>query len=69
MISEEFGKRVILTQKTNRDLLGGFIVRIGDWLFDATLETELSQFQARLAGSSQLDQLSRFLAPRELEAP
>ncbi|MBN2208245.1 MAG: F0F1 ATP synthase subunit delta [Candidatus Coatesbacteria bacterium] len=49
-LSEEFGKKVILTQRPNGNLLGGFMVRIGDWLFDATLETELLQLQARLAG-------------------
>jgi len=64
-LSEEFGKKVILTQRPNGNLLGGFTVRIGDWLFDATVETELSQLQGRLAG---LHEPGRFWVPGELEA-
>ncbi|MBN1593976.1 MAG: ATP synthase F1 subunit delta [Candidatus Coatesbacteria bacterium] len=49
-LSEFFGGEVVLTQKQDRSILGGFTVRIGDWLLDATLETELSGVKNRIGG-------------------
>lgn len=50
-LSEIVGGKVILKQRQDPSILGGFSVRIGDWLFDATLESELSRVQ-NMIGSS-----------------
>ena len=47
------GGNVILTQRRDNSLLGGFMVRIGDWLFDATLESELTNVKSRIGGLSE----------------
>ena len=50
-LSEFLGRDVILTQTQDNSLLGGFMVRIGDWLLDATLEAELTNVRNRIGGT------------------
>ena len=48
-----FEGEIILTQMRDSSFLGGFMVRIGDWLFDATLESELKSVMGRISGLSE----------------
>ncbi len=43
------GKKVILDVKVDSKLLGGVVVRMGDWVFDASLKGALKRMRARLA--------------------
>jgi len=52
-LGEFLGGNVILTQRRDNSLLGGFMVRIGDWLFDATIESELMNVKRRIGGLSE----------------
>ncbi len=49
-LGDFLGGDVLLTQRQDNSLLGGFTVRIGDWLFDATLESELKNVKGRIGG-------------------
>jgi len=52
-LGDFLGGDVILTQRQDNSLLGGFMVKIGDWLFDATLESELKNVRSRIGGQSE----------------
>lgn len=43
------GKKVILDVNVDSKLLGGVVVRMGDWVFDASLKGALKRMLARLA--------------------
>lgn len=45
------GKKLILEEKVDSDLLGGAVVQIGDRLFDGSLRTKLDRFREKLAKS------------------
>ena len=52
-LGEFFESDIVLTQRQDDSLLGGFMVRVGDWLFDATLESELRSVKNRIGGLSE----------------
>ena len=43
------GKRVSMTTKVNRDILGGVVARVGGTVYDASIATQLKKIRARLA--------------------
>lgn len=45
-----FGKEIALEVRVDPELIGGAVVRAGDWVFDASLQGELSRLRERLAG-------------------
>jgi F-type H+-transporting ATPase subunit delta len=49
-ISLVLGKDVSLTHQLDPDMLGGIIVRVGDFVVDGSLETELSRARSELTG-------------------
>lgn len=49
-LKELLGADVILSQRQDKTLLGGFVVRIGDWLFDASVEAELLNARDLISG-------------------
>ncbi len=44
------GKKVRLRNTVDRDLLGGFVIRLGDRMFDASLKGRIQALGARLKG-------------------
>ncbi len=42
-------KKIVLNVKVEPDLLAGVVVRVGDWVFDASLQGELVRMRGRLA--------------------
>ncbi len=48
MLSRREGKVVQITWHVNPDLIGGYVVRIGDRLYDASLRAQLSGLQRKL---------------------
>lgn len=42
------GKKLVLKEQVDSDILGGVIVQVGDRLFDGSLKTKLLRFQERL---------------------
>lgn len=46
------GKKVVLDVKIQPELLAGVVVRMGDWVFDASLTGELGRLSGRLAAQS-----------------
>jgi F-type H+-transporting ATPase subunit delta len=42
------GTRIMLTTKVDRDLIGGFVVRIGDHLIDGSTKSKLDSLRRRL---------------------
>jgi F-type H+-transporting ATPase subunit delta len=52
-IRETFHLEPIVQAKVNADLLGGLRVRVGDWLYDASVRTRLHEIRKQIiAGSS-----------------
>jgi len=49
-LKELLGADVTLSQRQDRTLLGGFVVRIEDWLFDATVDAELLRAKDLIGG-------------------
>jgi len=49
-LKELLGADVILSQRQDKTLIGGFVVRIGDWLFDATIDAELLNAKDLISG-------------------
>ncbi len=47
-LREEFKKEPILETRVDPDLLGGLIVRVGDWLYDASIRTRLDSIRNQL---------------------
>jgi len=48
-LGERFGKKIVLNLKIDESLLAGVIVRIGDWVFDASLKGELERMRGKLS--------------------
>ena len=46
--SQTFGKRVSLSMRINPDLIGGVRVRVGNTLYDGSIETALEELERRL---------------------
>jgi F-type H+-transporting ATPase subunit delta len=42
------GKKLVIEERVDSDLLGGVIVQVGDRLYDGSLRTKLRRFQERL---------------------
>jgi F-type H+-transporting ATPase subunit delta len=42
------GKKLVLVERVDSDILGGVIVQVGDRLYDGSLKTKLRRFQERL---------------------
>ena len=51
-LSAYSGKQVQLETEVDTDLKAGFVARLGDQVFDGTLETQLKQLRQRLAAGS-----------------
>jgi len=47
-IEAAFGKTVVSTNKTDKSLLGGMIIKTNDKIFDASLKTQLSRLKQQL---------------------
>jgi F-type H+-transporting ATPase subunit delta len=47
-LSRALGKHVLLEERVEKDLLGGFIVEIGSMVLDASLNAQLAQMRERL---------------------
>jgi F-type H+-transporting ATPase subunit delta len=42
-LREKFGREPVLSVKVDPDLLGGLVVRVDDWVYDASVRTRLEQ--------------------------
>jgi F-type H+-transporting ATPase subunit delta len=49
---ESFSREPILAVEVDPDLIGGLMVRVGDWLYDASVRTQLETLQNQLIESS-----------------
>jgi ATP synthase F1 delta subunit len=47
-VRESFGREPLLRTAVDPDLIGGLTVQVGDWLFDATVRTQLDTFRNQL---------------------
>ena len=47
-LAEQTQKKVILTQKTDSELLGGMVTRVGSIIYDGTIRTQLEQMRQAL---------------------
>lgn len=47
-IGKAFGKKVEITKEVDENLLGGFIVKTEDKIFDASVKTQLNNLKQRL---------------------
>lgn len=47
-LKDLFDKEPILEEQIDPELLGGFIVRVGDWQFDGTVKARLNQLKNQL---------------------
>lgn len=46
--AEIIGKKLVIDERVDSDILGGVIVQVGDRLYDGSLKTKLLRFQERL---------------------
>lgn len=46
--AEIIGKKLVIEERVDSDILGGVIVQVGDRLYDGSLKTKLLRFQERL---------------------
>jgi F-type H+-transporting ATPase subunit delta len=46
--AEIIGKKLVMEERVDSDILGGVIVQVGDRLYDGSLKTKLLRFQERL---------------------
>lgn len=46
-LGARFGKKIVLNTKQAPELLAGVVVRIGDWVFDASLKGELARMRGK----------------------
>ena len=49
-IEQKTGKRVILHDEQNEDLIGGFILELNNLRYDASIKTSLDQIKNKLTG-------------------
>lgn len=47
-LESEFGSKVELSQTTNSDLIGGFVLRVDDTQYDASVSTQLKKMKEKL---------------------
>jgi F-type H+-transporting ATPase subunit delta len=47
-LRETFHREPILAARVDEDLLGGLMIRVGDWVYDATVRTQLNNFRNQL---------------------
>ena len=47
-LREAFRKEPVLDENVDPDLLGGIVVRVGDWLYDASVRTRLDNIRKQL---------------------
>jgi len=50
-LDRKTGKNVILVQKTDENLIGGFVIQIKDIVIDSSIRGQLSRLKEQLAGS------------------
>lgn len=48
-IGKRLGKKIILNIKIDESLIAGAVVRVGDWVFDASLQGELARMRTQLS--------------------
>lgn len=48
ILEQEFNSKVELSQKVNTDLIGGFVLRVEDKQYDASLSTQLKKIKEKL---------------------
>lgn len=46
--AEIIGKKLVINERVDSDILGGVIVQVGDRLYDGSLKTKLLRFEERL---------------------
>jgi F-type H+-transporting ATPase subunit delta len=51
-LREAFGREPVLEERLTPELLGGLTVRVGDWLYDASIKTELETLRNQLIARS-----------------
>ncbi len=51
LLNKRTGKEVVLVQKIDENLLGGFIVQIKDVVIDSSIRSQLNRLKEQLAGS------------------
>jgi F-type H+-transporting ATPase subunit delta len=47
-LRETFHREPILAARVDEDLLGGLMIRVGDWVYDATVRTQLDSLRNQL---------------------
>jgi F-type H+-transporting ATPase subunit delta len=52
-LSESVGKKVVLEESTDKTLLGGAVLRFGDFLVDGSLRTRIRELREKLVVSSE----------------
>jgi F-type H+-transporting ATPase subunit delta len=48
ILEKEFKSKVELSQKVNNELIGGFVLRVGDQQYDASISTQLKKIKEQL---------------------
>jgi F-type H+-transporting ATPase subunit delta len=48
ILENEYQSKVELSQKINPDIIGGFVLRIGDQQYDASIWSQLKKFKEQL---------------------
>ena len=49
-LGQMLGKRVLLEERVDQTMLGGFIARVGSFILDGSLDGQLARMRERLAG-------------------
>jgi F-type H+-transporting ATPase subunit delta len=58
-LQQTFHKEPVLETQTDPELLGGMVVRVGDWLFDRSVRNELETIQNQIIARSSYEIQSR----------
>lgn len=56
-LSSRFGKKMVLREEVNADLLGGFVVRVGDTVIDGSVKRNVADLANTLANVGTSDQV------------
>ncbi|MOA03551.1 ATP synthase subunit delta [compost metagenome] len=56
-LEKELNKRVILNAKVNADLIGGFVLTVGDKQFDTTIAKQLNELKKNFMSNDFVAQL------------
>lgn len=51
VLERRTGKKVVLEKRLNPDLISGVVIKIGGWLFDGSLRTQLNRIKEELVRS------------------